>query len=262
MTNAEIISICEGYEIIDFEVTEDGFVNVLGNIDLRSKNLTKIPVKFGMVGGDFDIVNNKLTSLAGSPYKVIGDFNCSHNYLKSLVLGPKIVQRNYICSNNFLNSLYGSPKTIGGNFSCFINKLTNLKGSPEDINGDFHAYENDLSSLLGSPIQVGGNYYIAGNPDLQNLVGCPELIGGDFVIDDTLLSLFSGLTDCEVKGKVKINMQINLPRTKLHNSIIKNHLHLKYVLKYQRYLEIWNDDLSLNEEYFEELIEEIKDGLL
>lgn len=43
--------------------------------------------------------------------------------------------------------------------------------------------------------------------------------------------------------------------------LTNNIRHFKLILKYQRYFEIWNEDLSLNEENFEILKYEIEDGL-
>ena len=46
---------------------ENGKVDVHGDVDISNKNLTSIPVQFGMVSGNFYCWYNKLTSLAGAP---------------------------------------------------------------------------------------------------------------------------------------------------------------------------------------------------
>lgn len=261
MEKSEISQICRKFNITKYRINTDGSVDVNDNVNLKGKNLTEIPLKFGWVLGGFYISDNKLTSLKGAPFRVDDDFDCSANELKSLIDGPDIVGGRYHCGNNFLTDLHGSPRKINIDFSCFINKLTTLEGGPEEVSGEFFAYVNELTSLKGSPIKVGKDFYVAGNPSLVNLIGCPEEIGGNFTFDDTLVSLFSGDIDCHIKGKVKINPQENFNKTKLPDAVLRNEIHLKYVLLYQRFLDVWNPDLSLNQTNFQDLIEDIKDGL-
>lgn len=70
---------------------KDGLVNVKGNINLGSENLTTIPFQFGYVTENFNCENNKLTSLKGCPYEVDGFF-CAFNNLTSLEYFPKKVK--------------------------------------------------------------------------------------------------------------------------------------------------------------------------
>jgi ribosomal protein L27 len=114
--------------------------------------------------------------------------------------------------------------------------------------GDF-AYENVLITLVEGPKKVDGNFCVAGNI-LRNLVGCPEFVGGNFHFDDTLISTYSGQTNCRIAGKVKIYTQNEITRNKLPIEILQNATHLHYVLKYQQYYEVWNDDFSLNKSNF------------
>ena len=67
-------------------------VNVTGDVSLRELALTRLPVKFGEVGGDFWCSRNQLTSLEGAPSQVCGDFACSGNKLTSLVGIHKIIK--------------------------------------------------------------------------------------------------------------------------------------------------------------------------
>ena len=61
-----------------------GCIDVIGNVDLSSFDLTKIPIKFGKVVGNFDCSNNRLDTLENSPDVVEGIFNCYNNNLVTL----------------------------------------------------------------------------------------------------------------------------------------------------------------------------------
>ena len=45
-----------------YTINSDGSYDVIGNVYLHNKGLTKIPVKFNMVTGYFDCTYNNLTS--------------------------------------------------------------------------------------------------------------------------------------------------------------------------------------------------------
>jgi hypothetical protein len=101
----------------DIKKNPDGSYDVEGDVscfDLGSK----LPVKFGKVGGDFYCGYNKLISLEGAPKEVGGYFNCSGNRITSLKGGPKEVGRDFYCYSNKLTSLEGAPKEVGGDFYC------------------------------------------------------------------------------------------------------------------------------------------------
>ena len=74
----DIDSLCQKYGIENYTVV-DGLVNVDGDVDLRNKYLTKIPIKFGRVSGGFYCNSNKLVSLEGAPQSVGSDFDCHSN---------------------------------------------------------------------------------------------------------------------------------------------------------------------------------------
>lgn len=159
---------------------------------------------------------------------------------------------------------------VSGNFNCFRNKLTSLVGSPKHVAGDFYCYDNPLVSLVGCPETIMGSCYISGTP-IQNLVGCPSYVGGTFSFNVSMHSTFSGDTDLEIYDDIYLNISDDIDTTIRENYIsetrlpwefIENIQHLKLILKYQRYFEIWNNDLTLNIENFQVLIAEIKDGLL
>ena len=138
-------------------------------------------------------------------------------------------------------------------FNCYSNLLTTLENSPQHVDGDFNAYSNSLSTLMGGPIHVAGDYNVYNN-SLTTLEGAPEYIGGDFnICDNVLHSTYSGDTDIVLVGDFMFSM-ISLPQELVDN--------IQLVLKYQRHFEIWNEDLTLNDENFQDLIYEINLGLL
>jgi len=168
----------EKYRINNYTFNDDLSIDVDGDVNLDSRELTKIPIKFRNVSGDFSCYSNKLTSLEGCPITVGGVF---------------------YCSLNSLTSLEGSPKTVGGDFNCSFNKLTSLLGCPETIVDDFYCGDNKLTSLLGSPKKVGGDFYCINN-NLTSLVGGPETVGCDFTCrDNELLTSLDGIGDVKVK---------------------------------------------------------------
>jgi len=167
---------------------------------------------------------------------VDGDVSIRNSELKILPIKFGRVSGGFSCSNNTLRSLVGAPHTVGGNFTCSFNYLT---------------------SLIGGPSVVGG-IYTCGYNQLISLNGLAESIGGIFTCNGTraLISTYSGDVDVEIAGYCEI-VQSGIPE------IIDEHRqYLNIILKYQRHFLIWNDDLSLNEINFQELLDEIKDGLL
>ena len=95
----------KSFEIPDnWTLLPDGRYDVKGNVDLSSKNLSKLPHKFRNVSGNFVCSYNKLTSLEGAPEKVGRDFDCSANKLTSLEgLPKKIGGRVYSRGNPIYN---------------------------------------------------------------------------------------------------------------------------------------------------------------
>jgi len=127
------------------------------------------------------------------------------------------------------------------------------------VTGIFNCSNNRLTTLMGSPKYVGHDFICSLN-ELPNLVGAPEYIGGNFICSHNLKlnSTYSGNNDIDVKGFMRnINFNCRLP-----HEIMKYKQYHTQILKYQRYFDIWNVDLSLNEENFKLLITECSDGLL
>jgi hypothetical protein len=116
----------------------NGRIDVEGNVDIPSLELTELPVKFGKVTGNFYCSENKLTSLEHAPITVSGDFYCSRNQLTSLEHCPTTVTGDFYCYRNELTSLEHCPITINGNFYCYRNNLTSLEHGPKTVTGNFN----------------------------------------------------------------------------------------------------------------------------
>jgi hypothetical protein len=101
-------------------------VDASGSVHLYNKGLTRLPFKFGKVGGNFECSYNRLTSLEGCPEKVGGHFWCTGNQLTSLRCCPKEVGGDFECSYNQLTSLEGCPKEVGWGFWCSANGLIDV----------------------------------------------------------------------------------------------------------------------------------------
>lgn len=86
--HGRIKKLCEKYDIRNYSINQDELIDVDGDVNLRKKDLKKIPLTFNKVFGSFDCSGNKLTSLKGCP-KIVGKnsynfkgFNCSDNLLR------------------------------------------------------------------------------------------------------------------------------------------------------------------------------------
>ena len=64
-----------------WKLNSNGEVDVTGSIYMRYTKLTKIPVKFGSVGGYFVCSINQITSLENAPTSIGGNFLCHNNQL-------------------------------------------------------------------------------------------------------------------------------------------------------------------------------------
>jgi len=145
---------------------------------------------------------------------------------------------------------------VSGDFTCSTNVITTLHNAPRSVGLDFDVSSNHLTNLFGGPISVGGSIWLSGN-SLTSLEGAPEYIGIDIRcgVNRQLNNTFSGYTDIDLIGK------IHALAAALPNFIYINRHHMPIILRYQRHFEIWNDDLSLNVLKFQELLDEINDGL-
>jgi len=160
----DIDYICEKYDIENYTINEDGTIDIDGNVDLSYRKLTKLPLKFGNVGGHFSCGPNRLITLKGCPKSVAGIFDCSDNKLTSLEGCPQSVGGNFDCGNNQLTTLEFCSQSVGGHFDCSSNKLTTLEGCPQSIGSHFAFAYNQLKDLYGFPEFFDGGIYYDFNP--------------------------------------------------------------------------------------------------
>jgi len=146
--NFKIDSICKKYGIKNYNINSDGSIDVNGDINLISRDLTKLPLKFGKVSGYFDCRNNQLTTLEGCPQSVVGYFNCRYNKLETLEGFPQSVGGNFYCGYNQLTSLEGCPQSVSGHFAFSGNLLKDLYGFPEFFDGHIYYDNNPVSEIL------------------------------------------------------------------------------------------------------------------
>ena len=227
-TKEEIISWLNLMSIKGYHINEDLTVDVEGDVNIKKKDLSFIPIQFGVVMGDFDCSANKLKSLKGCPKEVEGDFSCSFNKLYSLENGPSKLgeDADYFCDNNKLLTLNGSPKKINGSFYCYHNKLSTLEYSPAYIGLDFDCSHNELETLKSSTKKIGFNFFISGNKSItdKDLFDIPNDINF-IVINETMISEdIKNLNRLELKKYCKLKLLQNSlnVNTGIKRSVIKN----------------------------------------
>jgi hypothetical protein len=137
-TREGVIEVCRKYKIENYTINDDLSIDVNGDVELDSKNLKYLPLKFNYVSGDFYCLDNNLESLEGSPQTVGGGFLCAYNKLKTLE---------------------DSPQTVDGNFYCGDNELTDLEHFPE-VNGIIDIEENKVNLLVYTFIKNADSFMI------------------------------------------------------------------------------------------------------
>ncbi|MCK9475619.1 MAG: hypothetical protein M0R46_06865 [Candidatus Muirbacterium halophilum] len=228
INSSKIEAICKKYNITNYTINDDGSIDVDGDVDLYSKKLKALPLKFRKVNGNFRCSYNQLTSLMGCPQSIGGNFKCNDNQLTTLEGAPQRVGGEFDCSDNQLTSLVGSPKSVGGGFYCYDNQLTSLVGSPQSVGGHFSCSSNQLISLEGVPQSVGGDFSCYDNK-LTSLVGSPQSVGGDFECSDNQLTSLEGVPK-RVSGLFLC-----------YSNNLKN---IDYLPKYYKELDISNNPIS------------------
>lgn len=143
--------------IENYSIQDDLSVDVDGSVKIGTKNLTEIPIQFGIINGDFCCYGNNLTSLKGCPIKVKGYFNCSGNNLKSLEYCPIKVRDSFFANANQIEYLNHCPEIVGGSFACGYNPIKNLNGFKTSFGSKF---EHEVDSVDD------------GIPDLKSLYKC------------------------------------------------------------------------------------------
>ena len=119
---------------------------------------------------------------------------------------------------------------VNGEFYCHSNQLTTLEGSPKKVSGSFDCRGNNLTSLKGGPIEIGNNLICNYNL-ISTLKDFPLYLGG----------FFTGATDND------------LPKL-----IIENAYYINDIIRCQNDYSIWNQDGTLNEYRFKDMMIEIK----
>jgi len=136
-TEKEIKDLCSEYNITDYQIRDDGSIDVDGNVDLSGKlgDLKQLPLTFNEVKRYFNCADNNLTTLEGCP-KAVRGFFCGWNKLTSLEHSPKIVKgvSDYNL-NEYLTSLEGLENTYidFGLYVVGCSKLYSLKGFPKKV---------------------------------------------------------------------------------------------------------------------------------
>ncbi len=148
------------YNIKNYQIKDDGSVDVDGDVRIIGTNLDKLPIKFGRVTGYFLCFNLGLKTLEGSPYYVGDSFDCSSNKLVNLKYSPVEVVKHFDCSNNNLKSLEGLSSEIGGNLYCPFNNLKELD-SVSNIEGEINCDNDvDISTFSGYCRKIYNHYAV------------------------------------------------------------------------------------------------------
>src|SRR3990167_9344013 len=169
--------------IENYTINKNLTVDVNGSVTLSNKNLKKIPVQFGKVGGTFYCDNNQLTSLEGAPQKVGGTFYCDNNQLTSLNGAPQKVGGTFSCHSNQLTSLEGAPQEVGGTFYCGSNQLTSLNGAPQKVGESFYCDNNKLTSIPQSFSKIK-NLYVFPNLNWNNVEWINKILGDTLTAEE------------------------------------------------------------------------------
>jgi len=154
-TEQEIEDLCSKYEIINYQIRDDGYIDVNGSVNLSWLGNKQLPLFFNEVKRYFDCDGNNLTTLEGCPKEVGTCFSCSNNKLISLEYSPKIVGGDFNCWGNiYLTSLDGLENTyIDGELSVFdCSRLYSLKGFPKKVGG-FYCEHTPIEPIYDTFIQ-------------------------------------------------------------------------------------------------------------
>jgi hypothetical protein len=155
-TEQEIIDLCSKYGIENYQIRDDGAIDVEGDVHLSWRELKQLPLTFSEVNGNFSCGNNNLTTLEGCPKKVLsGNFNCIWNKLTSLEHSPKIVVNDFMCEGNKnITSLEGLENTYinGVLYVRYCENLYSLKGFPKGVSY-FYYRETPIEPIYNAFIQ-------------------------------------------------------------------------------------------------------------
>ncbi|ACT51264.1 hypothetical protein [Methylovorus glucosotrophus] len=136
LNEREVGNWLESYGVRNYTINEDLTVDVKGDVYLKNRGITNIPIQFGKVGKNFHCEGNNLTSLKGCPIEVGNYFDCSNNKLETLEF---------------------APLKVGGSFDCSDNKLVDLKFAPKEIGGEFRVLE--ISNIFDIETRTPNNNF-------------------------------------------------------------------------------------------------------
>lgn len=230
----EIENWCLSKGINEFVINDQYEIDVYRDVDL-SFNTKAFKYKFGTIKGSFVCTNTQLKSLFNSPRRVEGDFDVSNNQLTSLEYCPEYVGGKFVVERNQITSLKFIPEYLGGPINVSHNLLTTFQGLPEKVNGTLKAAGNKIDSIDFLPKVVTGALIIHRNP-ISSLYGMPSY-------RYNLLSL--------------MHTEVPDPIRDLTKSL--DYDKVEIFCKFQEYYEVWTPEF--NEDNFNILIEDIKDGL-
>ena len=94
-----------GFELSKANIHKDETVDYDGDVNLSKKQLSVIPIKFGVVRGNFDVSDNALRNLVNAPKQVYGNFTIDDNFITDVKDSPKLVLGDYSCKYNKLDDI-------------------------------------------------------------------------------------------------------------------------------------------------------------
>lgn len=278
---SDIYALCLKHGIQNFSINSDGSIDVRGDVNLRAESLDWLPIKFNVVDGFFDVSNNKIYDFHNFPKEVKGDLLVMVNYFTSLEGFDTKVGGSIMFSNNRLQSVKGLPNEIHGSLDLSENSIVFLDGIPNIIHGYLDISSNYIQTLKVFPQQIDGSINVSYNK-ITTLEGLPKKHDHSVYFNGTNITSLDHLPqlpndfglelynlsklDSTYCGDIDPPSVRTSPRqimfsAKFPKLFGENIDHISLIMKYQRHFEIWNPDLSFNEENFLDLMEEIKDGL-
>lgn len=276
-----IHELCGQNGIKNYSINSDGSVDVHGDVNLRGDDLEWLPIPFNIVHGSFDISNNRIYEFHNFPKEIKSDLLAMQNMFESFSGFETKVGGSIIFSNNRIRSVKGLPNEIYGALDLSENNIVFMDGIPNIIHGYLDMNGNNIQNLKPFPVQIEGSINVSYNPfttlkglpkkhdhgvyfngtsivSLDHLPQLPSDFGLELYNLNKLESTYCG--DIDPPTVRTSPMQI-VTVGKFPRLYSKNIEYINLIMKYQRHFEIWNPDLSLNEENFKDLLEEIKDGL-
>lgn len=185
----EIINWLHQMGIDNYYIHDDLSVDVNDFVWLDKKQLTELPVQFGVVKDGFSICQNQLISLKGCPREV-PFFDCSYNQLTSLDFSPTKVNE-YFCTYNPLEYADVSQFQISNRLVLSHNRLKHVVLGA--FNAELHLGYNRLEHLGLMPTELFGSLSLDHNP-LVSLIGLPRIIHGSLNISHTKIESLEGVS--------------------------------------------------------------------